>query len=469
MISLDVLKNAMSFVYPKVYKLSKIGEEFKEKLYYSVLDREFKIYKVEKRIPLNLYKMCSSRDPCCLNILEKNINKINMSCDRDLHWSVISRNPNCINLIKKYPERVIWNELTTNPSDEALEILKENPEKYNPSLLINNKNPNVYKLVELRFLEIIKKYKNIFTFPEYADVILKTQHLIDWDFFSLNPSPKAIDILYQNQDKINWKNLCKNTSAAKILRENLEKVDWDILARNEGEGVIEILEENIDKVDFDVLIPNKKAVSLLEKYYDRITNWNALSKNEDAIPIMAKKPELINWHDICSTKHGYKLVKERLDDEYVTDEVDVTSLFIYSEDVSDVGEFCISRFDEYNWEEVLEYLDHLNEDGDVDGKLAYQKINLVIDNIHMVPDYLKGRLFTFEYKKIIDYVTQNMNNIEWNLGAKVALSSNRLALNILIENPHLICWFSFTKKFFSVLFEVDIVSTDKYLTRLLTK
>ena len=473
MISLDVLKNAMSFIYPRVYKLSQFGEELKDKLSCDALD-QFPFFGdiEEKKENLDLFDICNSKNICAGYVLEERIKEINMSYDNHLYWSLISRNPNFIHIIKLYPENIVWNELVVNPSDEALDILKQNLDKFHPSLLVHNNNPKNIELIELQFAKIAEDFKYIFTFPEYIDVILKNQHLIYWDLFSLNTSQKAIDILYQNQDKIiNWKNLCKNTSAAKILRENLDKVDWDILALNEGEGVIEILEENVDKVDFDVLILNKKAGSLLEKYYDRITNWGALFTLEHAIPALLKRPQDIDWYDICENPKAYQLLKDKLDIPEITNSLDLKHLFECSDDVTDIGEFCLSNFDTDDWEYILGEVSAfvLQNCSEKDRKIFRRKIEFIVDHIHLVPKDKRWMLFDFESQKVVDYISKNIRDIEWHSDAKVKICKNRLAFNLLRENKHLICEYTFTLNHIRRLVQIDMKATDNFYNLLIKR
>jgi len=44
----------------------------------------------------------------------------------------------------------------------------------------------------------------------------------------------AINILEQNQDKINWNFLCLNENAIHILEKNIKKINWSQLLKNEN-------------------------------------------------------------------------------------------------------------------------------------------------------------------------------------------------------------------------------------------
>ena len=64
--------------------------------------------------------------------------------------------------------------------------------------------------------------------------------LHDWininflDIWSLseNPNPNAIDILKNNQDKINWDNLSFNPNTISLLKENKHKIELKYFSKN---------------------------------------------------------------------------------------------------------------------------------------------------------------------------------------------------------------------------------------------
>ena len=74
-----------------------------------------------------------------------------------------------------------------------------------------------------------------------------------WYGLSRNPSESAIQLLEQNQDKIDWYNLSKNPSkrAMRLLEKNPNKMDWYNLSKNPSEGAMLLLEKNPDKINWD--------------------------------------------------------------------------------------------------------------------------------------------------------------------------------------------------------------------------
>ena len=84
------------------------------------------------------------------------------------------------------------------------------------------------------------------------ELLKENQNKIDWDMLSKNPN--AIELLKKNQDKINWIILSLNPNAIELLKENQDKINWEILSFNPN--VIELLKENQDKINWGYLSKN---------------------------------------------------------------------------------------------------------------------------------------------------------------------------------------------------------------------
>ena len=59
--------------------------------------------------------------------------------------------------------------------------------------------------------------------------------MIDW--YSLSRNPNAIEILKENQDKINWHKLSENKNAIELLKENQDKINWVLLCFNDSDKI----------------------------------------------------------------------------------------------------------------------------------------------------------------------------------------------------------------------------------------
>ena len=54
----------------------------------------------------------------------------------------------------------------------------------------------------------------------------------------LSRNPKAIHLLEQNPDKINWKGLSLNPKAIHLLEHNIDKIVWSKLCQNKNLNAI---------------------------------------------------------------------------------------------------------------------------------------------------------------------------------------------------------------------------------------
>jgi hypothetical protein len=85
----------------------------------------------------------------------------------------------------------------------------------------------------------------------------------------LSTNPKAIHLLEQNPEKIDWCQLSLNVNAISLLEQNPDKIHWEHLSRNPN--AIALLEQNVDKIDWFLLSFNPKAIHLIkDNLYDKI-------------------------------------------------------------------------------------------------------------------------------------------------------------------------------------------------------
>jgi len=79
-------------------------------------------------------------------------------------------------------------------------------------------------------------------------------------------------------------------------------------------NAIHLLEKNQDKIDWEHLSSNPNAIDLLNQNLDRI-NWENLSSNPNAIDILEKNKEKIDWKQFSKNPSifelDYNALKER--------------------------------------------------------------------------------------------------------------------------------------------------------------
>jgi hypothetical protein len=156
-------------------------------------------------------------------------------------WSILSANSKAIKILRANPRKIHWDQLCSNKSMEAIQLLEEemknnwNDRRISWLNLSSNPNQRAFAILEANPTNI------------------------DYRGLSNNSNPNAIELLkkrmeVQNQyrkkeDRIDWKALSKNPSAIELLKnraiyendldleiyrrlENTEKIDWRILSSN---------------------------------------------------------------------------------------------------------------------------------------------------------------------------------------------------------------------------------------------
>lgn len=112
----------------------------------------------------------------------------NIQMCKKAEWGQLSLNPNANFIFKENKDKINFDCLCTNNSNEAVKILFSFYLKIKYHLLCRNNNDDVVEL------------------------LLKNPSRICWRDFSMNSNDKAIEYMEQNPEKINWRGLCQNTN-----------------------------------------------------------------------------------------------------------------------------------------------------------------------------------------------------------------------------------------------------------------
>ena len=146
---------------------------------------------------------------------------------------------------------------------------------------------------------------------------------LSWDILCYNPN--AIDLLENNQDKIDWQYLSRNPNAIELLTNNQDKIDWSALCYNQN--AIELLTNNQDKIYWHCLSGNSNAIELLTNNQDKIY-WHCLSRNPNAIDLLEKRIEYennlsvenynnlrtkIDWFELSANRNAIHLLEANQD------------------------------------------------------------------------------------------------------------------------------------------------------------
>lgn len=151
--------------------------------------------------------LTTNTNPKAIEIIEKYYYKLyplEFDAEEDIDfWSDLCKNPNATHLLEKHPYYINWKTILENPNPKAVEIIEKNLDKiYEDDWNILSGNPAAV---------------HIFEKPEHLN------KLFDWSYLCKNPNPKAIDIIVNNWDKIDWFAFSQNPSAIHIILQLLQE------------------------------------------------------------------------------------------------------------------------------------------------------------------------------------------------------------------------------------------------------
>lgn len=186
-----------------------------------------------------------------------------------------------------------WNELSLNPLDEAMDILKTNPDKINGDNLSLNANDKAFYLLEKYPTKI--NWKNILinkNTDKAIDLLIKFPTNIKINVWPININDIYIDYLEENfLDKIQWEIL-----AEKLILKPCDKGIMLILKHHAI--LIEHYKEKEKYKENICMINDDRIIHLLKKYPNSII-WLSLFKNPnnkliDLIKSLIKTTSLFN-------------------------------------------------------------------------------------------------------------------------------------------------------------------------------
>lgn len=216
----------------------------------------------------------------------------------------LSENPEAVYYLSK-PEnhhKINWDSISDNTNSDAIPFLMNNLQKVNWTIL--PRNEALFPIVEQHWSNMRKSGKIIGIMssnPRAINILEQNRDKINWSNLSSNPA--AIHILQRNMNKIDWNNLSSNPSAMHILQKNMDKVHWTRLTQNPSAMYILKDEKYQDNVDWDFLPlnPNKEVVDLIHKNIHKFNNTFYLSGHPDFFHMLIDVyPELIDWDGLCT-------------------------------------------------------------------------------------------------------------------------------------------------------------------------
>ena len=187
--------------------------------------------------------------------------------------------------------------LSKHPHNDAVEMLKNNPQLVDLDGLIKNPNPKIAPLLE-QYIDQFEPYhwgkmcssnhKVILEFLEkHTDKIDNYTYYedVNWLQLSGNKHEIAIHILQNNPHKINFGALSGNPSGFEIMKQHMDLINWDCFANNTHPDAIRLIEQNLDRVSTDI-------------YWMRDPVYiytGTLSQNPSAFHILLENPHFIHF------------------------------------------------------------------------------------------------------------------------------------------------------------------------------
>jgi hypothetical protein len=186
------------------------------------------------------------------------------------NWIYLSSNPAAASYLSTHLDELDWTFFSENPSDIALDILENYPEKINYRHLCLNTNPRAMAILRNHISEIDWDKLSVNTSDAAVALLKEHPDKIQWDLLSYNKNPEAVKMLYENIPKIYMDALGHNVGAISMLRDHLEVVSWyDICRDAETPEAFQFIEENIHRLSTSAKLSlklNAKAKFLVDKY-----------------------------------------------------------------------------------------------------------------------------------------------------------------------------------------------------------
>lgn len=232
--------------------------------------------------------------------------------EKEPDWEYLSANSSdfAMCILKQFPEYINWYYLSQNPAESAIDLLDKNPDNIYPFPLAKNTNPRAGYLFDK--YNIKKYWSGLCKNPaDYAlDWIEANPNEIDWVTLAENPSPRALDLI-ENNSYGKLKTLCGNPSDRAInmmhLPNSLSLLEYAILSKNPAEKAIDILLQYPESIDFDrfSMNPSPRAIQYLRDHPHRI-NWDSIFANssDQVVPLLReyiRENELTptQWRNLC--------------------------------------------------------------------------------------------------------------------------------------------------------------------------
>jgi hypothetical protein len=244
------------------------------------------------------------------DLTDKELDKI--KDNNKINWSNLSKNYNAIRLLKENIHKIVWNSFLENKKldrtivkNYLLKLLSETELKENEKINWETiwtfpKTINILMTLCPEKIDWNQLLSNIST---TAIELLTTKAIQEQN---LNVDQYT---LLTDDKKINWSKLSENSKAIDLLIANPDKIVWKHFSGNTNKKAFELLEQRIKEEE--ELIPNSTIrQQVINDTLDRI-NREKLSSNPKAIKLLEKYPKLIYDRFLVINPNAVKLIKKR--------------------------------------------------------------------------------------------------------------------------------------------------------------
>ena len=258
---------------------------------------------------------------------------------------------------------------------------------------------------------------------------------LDWDLLTINTN--AIDLLYDNQDKINWNLLASNINALELIENNKDKIlkenkdFWNLLSGNTSFSAIKLLEKYPDKINWNELSSNPSAINILEKNLDKI-NWMVISKNHKALHLLEQNKDKIDWNWLSENPNAIHILESNITKiDWYAILKNPNALHLIKNIIHGFNPY-LTLDDSWNPKYICYYLSQNTSAIDI------------LEKQYSLIDWKELSRNT----KAIELLGKNLDKLDWN-----ELSGNPCAIKLLEQNQNKIHW-----KYISLnenIFEID--------------
>ena len=158
---------------------------------------------------------------------------------RIINWSVLSVNPGALDILEANPHKVDWSIIALNPNPRAIQLMINHcpPSEYNWEDI--SSNPHAAELFSkswyVGYVDLRTFCKNphdgvLDIIEGWTETGLFTRE--KWSNLSGNTNPRAIQLLKNHVNKIDWKELSANPSAFDLLKSHPHEIRFDTIASN---------------------------------------------------------------------------------------------------------------------------------------------------------------------------------------------------------------------------------------------